>query len=114
MSAVPLPAGIRRGALVRVRRGDDRGQQGRITAVSVASGRVTVDGVNLVTRHVKPTKKLPHGGRMTVPAPIAVANVTVVCPSCSQPTRAVVHRSATTRELVCRRCHESLASKERL
>lgn len=111
---VPFPAGLRRGVLVRVRRGDDRGKQGRITAVVAGRGRVTVDGVNLGTRHVRPTKKLPHGGRMTVPLPIAVANVTLVCPSCSKPTRAVVLTApTTTRELVCRHCHESVTTVER-
>lgn len=115
MSPVPLPAGLRRGALVRIRRGDDRGKQGRITTVCVRRGRVTVDGVNLGTRHVRPTKKLPHGGRMTVPLPLAVANVTLVCPSCAKPTRAVVPQSTTTttRELICRHCHESVVTVER-
>lgn len=99
---------VRRGDLVIVRSGDDRGQRGRVLAVAARTGRVTVEGVSLVTRHVRPSAKRTQVGRVQQPAALAAANVQLICPHCSQPTKRVVSVVGTTRNVTCRQCHESV------
>lgn len=103
---------IRRGDLALVRSGNDRGRRGRVLAVATQTGRVTIEGVHLVTRHVRPKAKQTPVGRVEQPAPIAAANVQLICPHCDQPTRRVMSVSNGRRSARCHRCHEPLAERK--
>ena len=59
--------------------GRDRGKEGRVSRVLVASGRVVVEGLNRRIRHVKARQANQTAGRVEFDAPIAVSNVAVVC-----------------------------------
>lgn len=78
---------LRKGDLVRVMRGNNRGQEGRILRVDREKNRVVVEGINLRKRHRKPSAQDPEGGIITFEAPIHASNVMLVDPSNSQPTR---------------------------
>jgi large subunit ribosomal protein L24 len=78
---------IRRGDLVTVLSGDDRGQRGRVLRILPDDDQVVVEGVNLVYRHIRRSQKHPQGGRLRREAPIHVSNVMVVDPDTDQPTR---------------------------
>lgn len=78
---------LRRDDTVLVRRGKDRGKTGKILRVLPRAHKVVVAGVNMVKKHTKPTPKAPHGGIVSFEAPLAVANVALVCPHCGKPTR---------------------------
>lgn len=58
--------------------GDAKGQQGRVLVVEVEKDRAIVEGVNMVTKHSRPTKDNPKGGIITKEAPIHVSNLKVV------------------------------------
>jgi large subunit ribosomal protein L24 len=77
---------LRRGDLVRVMRGNDKGKQGRITRVLTERGAVLVEGVNLVKRHVKATAQRA-GGILEVEAPIHASKVMPVDPETGKGTR---------------------------
>jgi len=69
---------VKKGDLVMVITGDNRGKQGRITDVDRASDRVVVEGVNTMKKHRKPSAQNPQGGIETISAPIHISNVKVI------------------------------------
>ena len=82
-------AKIKKGDLVVVIAGRDRGQQGRVLSVDVERERVVVEGVQRVTKHIKPGTRRDNaeGGLVTVEAPIHISNVMLVDPETKKGTR---------------------------
>lgn len=77
---------IRKGDLVMVVAGADKGKQGNIMEVFHAKNRVIVEDVNIVKKHRKPTQSTP-GGIVEIPAPIHVSNIMLIDPKTGEPTR---------------------------
>ena len=77
---------LQRGDLVRVTRGNDKGKQGRVKRVIAESGKVVVEGVNLVKRHTKATAQRA-GGILEIEAPLQAYNVMPIGPQTGKPTR---------------------------
>jgi len=73
--------------LVQVMTGDDAGVKGKVLSVNRASGRVVVEGVNRVYKHVRRSQRNPQGGRLSKEMPIQVSNVMLICPRTNKPTR---------------------------
>jgi large subunit ribosomal protein L24 len=88
---------IRKGDLVQVLSGKDRGKQGRIIEADPRKRRVMVENLNLVKKHRKPRPmkdssrmgqtQIQPGGVIDLAAPLPVSSVMVVCPTCNRPTR---------------------------
>ncbi len=89
---------VKKGDLVQMLSGKDRGKQGRVIDARPHEGKVIVENLNVVTRHEKPRPiranrtgisgaTMTPGGRIEKPAPVPVGNVMVVCPTCKLPTR---------------------------
>ncbi|MCO6437138.1 MAG: 50S ribosomal protein L24 [Phycisphaerae bacterium] len=70
-----MAAHIRKNDTVEVISGDHRGRRGKVLRVDRQRGLVVVEGVNMVYRHVRPTRRSPQGGRLQKEAPIHVSNV---------------------------------------
>jgi len=66
---------IKKGDLVKVITGKDRGKEGKVISILVDKDRVIVEAVNIVKRHVKPSKKNQKGGIIDMEASIHVSNV---------------------------------------
>ena len=77
---------ILKGDDILVTKGKDRGKKGSVAKVFPATGKVLVTGINMVTKHVKPAQGVV-GGIIQMEKPISVANVTLLCPKTSKPTR---------------------------
>jgi large subunit ribosomal protein L24 len=71
---------VKTGDTVKVLAGDERGKTGRIIAVDTDKQKVTIEGLNLVTKHQKPSAQNPQGGIKKVEAPIHASNVALVDP----------------------------------
>ena len=71
---------IKKGDMVYVNAGDDRGKTGRVLEVLVSKERAIVEGVNMVSKHTKPNAKNPQGGILKQEAPIHISNLQVVDP----------------------------------
>ena len=71
---------LKKGDLVEVITGKDKGKQGKILELIIKNERVLVEGVNRVKRHTKPSQKSPQGGIIEKNAPIHVSNVLLVDP----------------------------------
>jgi len=82
-----MPARIRRGDVVAVISGDDRGKRGRVLRTLPDQQRVIVEGVSLVYKHLRRSQKNPQGGRIRREAPIHVSNVMPIDPDANEPTR---------------------------
>ena len=78
---------IKKGYVVCVIAGEDRGKQGRVLDVIRSKGRVIVEGVNIVTKATKPSAKHPQGGLVKMEAPISISNINIVDPKTGKPTR---------------------------
>ena len=88
---------IRKGDLVHMIKGKDRGKQGRVLDARPGERRVIVENLNLVKRHTKPRPmrdasrmggtQMTPGGVIEKAAPVPVGNVMLVCPTCNRPTR---------------------------
>lgn len=72
---------------VLITKGRDRGKQGSITRVFNKQNKVVVEGINIVTKHQKPTGAFQQGGLIQKEMPIPTANVALICLHCSKPTR---------------------------
>jgi large subunit ribosomal protein L24 len=81
----PMP--VTKGDTVRVVRGDDKGKQGKIIRVLPKTGRVVIEGINIVKRHRKPRRADEPGGIIDFPAPIHHSNVMLLDPKSGEPTR---------------------------
>ena len=66
---------VKRNDVVEVISGDHKGATGKVLRVDHERGRVVVEGVNMVYRHVRPTRRNPQGGRLQKEAPIHISNV---------------------------------------
>lgn len=78
---------IRKGDLVRVIAGDDRGKEGRVLEVNLEKRRIVVEGVNIVTKHQKPTAGKPNGELKKTEAGVHVSNLALVDPASGKTTR---------------------------
>lgn len=80
-------AKIKKGDTVVVLSGKDKGQTGTVQKVLPKEGKVLVEGVNVMTRHRKPSQANPQGGIDRMPAPMAISKVAVADPKDGKPTR---------------------------
>jgi large subunit ribosomal protein L24 len=95
---------VRRGDLVQVVQGDDAGKRGRVLRTLPEAGRVVIENVNMVYRHMRRSQEHPQGGRIRKEAPIDASSVMVVCESCNRPVRVRQERDENGRKVrVCAR-----------
>ena len=80
-------AKIKKGDEVVVLSGKDKGRKGTVQSVSPKDGKVVVEGVNVATRHRKPSQQNPQGGIERFPAPMDISKVAVADPKDGSPTR---------------------------
>ncbi|MDR1121674.1 MAG: 50S ribosomal protein L24 [Dysgonamonadaceae bacterium] len=78
---------IKKGDIVFVNTGEDKGKTGRILKVFVKENRALVEGINMVSKHAKPSSKNPQGGKEKKEAPIHVSNLNPLDPKSGKPTR---------------------------
>jgi len=82
-----MSAKIKKGDSVVVRSGKDKGRTGTVLEINPKAGKVLVEGINVSTRHRKPTQANPQGGIERREAPMAISKVSVADPKDGKPTR---------------------------
>ena len=101
---------IRKGDTVKVISGKDQSKEGRVERVLPRSNRVLVEGINVITRHVRATPGLRQGGRISQEAPIHISNVMLVCSRCGQPVRVGYRKLDDGAKVrVCQLCKETIS-----
>lgn len=98
---------IRSGDTVLVISGKEKGKTGRVERQVTKGNRVVVEGVNLITRHVRPRPGVRQSGRIQQEAPVHVSNVVLICNKCNRPTRPrIVVLETGDRVRGCPKCEE--------
>lgn len=95
---------VRKGDRVRVICGDDRGKIGKVLQVFPGEQRLLVEGVNIVTKHQRPTQAVREPGIIKRESPIHLSNVKVVCPECGVPSRLAVAVVEGQKLRRCKQC----------
>lgn len=78
---------IKTGDTVMVIAGNSKGKTGKVLNVYPAKNKAIVEGINLVTKHVKPSAENTQGGRSQQEAPVHISNLMLVDPATGEPTR---------------------------
>ena len=79
--------GIKKNDTVLVMSGDSKGKRGRVLSVDSMKNRIVIESINIVKRHMKPSKKYQQGGIIEREAPVNLSNVMLLCTKCNKPTR---------------------------
>ena len=95
---------IKKDDKVIVLSGKDKGKQGKVLVADPKAMKLTVEGVNVATKHQKPRKQGEEGGIIKVETPIYASKVMLVCPKCGKATR-VAHKLTDGKKVrVCKKC----------
>lgn len=100
--------GIRKGDMVQIIAGREKGKTGRVMKVLPDSGRITIEKLNLVKRHSKPNQKSPQGGILDKEAPMSYSNVLLLCPKCNRGVRFGVKVAGEKKTRLCKKCGEAI------
>lgn len=95
---------LKTGDTVRVILGKDRGKKGKVMAVMPRDGRVIVEGISMVKKHVRARRAGEKGQRVSVAASITASNVQLVCPQCKKGVRVGIRRQDGQRVRFCKKC----------
>lgn len=99
---------IKKGDNVLINAGKDLGKRGTVEKVFPKKNEITVTGINITKKHLKPSRKSPHGGIIDKIAPINISNATIVCPRCSNPTKIGYRITEQKKMRICKKCQESI------
>ncbi len=103
---------IKKNDKVKILTGKDKGKSGKVLQVSPKEGRISVEGLNLLIKHMRPNRQGEKGQRIEFPSFINASNVILVCPKCGKETR-VAHKIIAGGEgkkdkkfRACKKCKE--------
>lgn len=77
-------ARVKKGDTVKLLTGKDKGKQGRVLIVDYKSHKVTVEGVNIAKKAIRPSQQSQKGGIIDMAMPVHISNLKIVCPKCGQ------------------------------
>lgn len=104
---------IKKNDTVKMIAGKDKGKTGKVLRVFPDDGKIVVEGVNVLAKHVRPRQQGEQGQKVYFPSRVSVSNAQVVCPKCGQSARIgyVVRTTDTNRikDRVCKKCTQPLA-----
>jgi large subunit ribosomal protein L24 len=99
---------IHKGDQVLIISGKHRGKKGKILRVFPKERRVTVEGINLVTKHQGPKKTRDKGQIVEMPSPIDVSNAKLICPKCGKATRLGSKVINNKKYRICKKCGKEI------
>jgi large subunit ribosomal protein L24 len=102
---------IKKGDKVRMLSGKDSGKEAKVLRVFSDAGKVVVEGLNLVTKNVRPKRAGEKGQQIKVPRAVDISNVGVICSHCHQVTRIGFQlldggKKGAKKIRICRKCKE--------
>ena len=106
---------IKKGDTVLITTGKDKGKQGMVSLALPQLGKVVVEGLNMVKKHVKPQGQTQQGGIIDKAMHIQVSNTMLICSECGKPTR-VAHERRVINDKersvrVCKKCHKVIEDR---
>src|SRR5262245_9245075 len=96
---------------VEVIAGDDKGERGKVLSIDRRAGRLVVEGVNRVYKHVRRSQKNPQGGRLSKEMPVQISNVLLLCNRCGKGVRTGARLAKDrSKERYCKKCGSALGA----
>ena len=95
---------IKKGDTVLIISGKDRGRKGKVIEALVKDARVVVEGINLRKKHVRPKKSGEKGQIVTLPSPLKVSNVKLICSKCGKTSRVGFKIEGDKKYRFCKKC----------
>jgi len=95
---------IKKGDLVLIVKGKDRGKSGKVIKALPKENRIIVEGLNLVKKHIKPKRAGEKGEIVEIPAPLYVSKVKLICPLCKKPTKVGYAFVEDNKKRKCKKC----------
>lgn len=99
---------FKKGDLVLITSGKDKGKQGKVEKVFPDRETVLIPGLNIFKKHLKKKDEKTKGGIIDFPRPITLANIALICPICKQPTRIGYNKSKEEKIRICRKCQKPI------
>jgi len=91
---------------IKILSGKDKGKEGKVIQVFLSAGKVVVEGVNVMKKHLRSRKSGEKGQVIELSAPLAVGKVALICPKCNRTVRVGYKFEAGVKKRVCRKCKE--------
>ena len=96
---------IKKGDVVIVLTGKEKGKRGRVMRLLTEQGRVVIERINMVKRHTKPTQRNPRGGILEKEGSVEASNVALWCGKCVAPRRAKIdEKEGQKKRRICVKC----------
>jgi len=103
---------VRTNDQVIVVRGAHKGERGKVLSVDRKRNRVLVEGVNMITKHIRRSAEAPQGGRLEREATLAGSNVAVYCSTCARGVRTRASGAGREKSRVCVKCGNAVGAKK--
>jgi large subunit ribosomal protein L24 len=99
---------IKKNDKVLVISGKYRGKKGKVVRIMPSQGKVVVEGVNLVKRHVKPKKSGEKGQIVEMPSPFDISNIKLICPACNKAVKIGYEIKGDDKKRICKKCRKEV------
>lgn len=99
---------IKTNSKVKILSGKDKGKIGKVVQVFPTEGKVVVEGMNVIKKHLRTRSKSEKGQILELSAPIFVSKVMQICPKCEKPVRVGYKIENGNKFRVCRKCGQSI------
>lgn len=99
---------IKKGDTIQIISGKDKGKTGKVMQINSSVGTVLLEGLNLFKKHKRPKKQGEKGEIVTVPRPLRVSKIMLVCSGCGKPTRAGHRFDGEIKVRFCKKCEAPL------
>ena len=95
---------IKKGDKVKIIAGKDRGKTGTVSRVFPEIDRISIEGINVYKKRVRPKRQGQKGETVMVARPLAASNAMIVCPACGKPSRAGSRLDGARKVRYCKKC----------
>jgi len=107
---------IKKGDKVRILAGKDKGKEGKVLQIFADKNKASIEGLNLLIKHLRPNKQGEKGQRIEFPAPLSISNLGLICLQCGKVTRVgykfvketAEGKKITKKERICKKCGKSI------
>lgn len=99
---------IRKNDQVQIIAGKDRGKRGKVLRVFPKVGKVSIDGLNVFKKHVRPKREKEKGQRIEFFSPLNISNVALICSHCGKLTRVGYRIEGKNKIRICKKCESEL------
>ncbi|MDD2758273.1 MAG: 50S ribosomal protein L24 [Patescibacteria group bacterium] len=91
---------------VKITTGKDRGKEGKVIQVFPEAGKIVVEGLHIMKKHLRPRKHGEKGQVIELASPFNASNAQLVCSKCAKVTRVGFRLDGDKKKRVCKKCHE--------